>query len=92
MVIKVLPVPPKNILDYNNGSLREKLGQIIGINNSLRNIIRMGAPQLIIDDLWELLQYHVTTYIDNQTVGIPPARSRIGKRLDTVSQMIKKGG
>ncbi len=24
-----------------------------------------GAPQLIVEDLWELLQYHVTTYFDN---------------------------
>ncbi|DAC56645.1 MAG TPA: hypothetical protein D7I11_00475, partial [Candidatus Poseidoniales archaeon] len=40
-----------------------------------------GAPQLIVEDLWELLQYHITTYFDNQTSGIPPARHRSGRTL-----------
>jgi DNA-directed RNA polymerase subunit A' len=48
-----------------------------------------GAPQLIIEDLWELLQYHVTTFIDNEISGTPPARHRSGRPLKTLSQRLK---
>ena len=39
------------------------------INQRLEQNIDAGAPQIIIDDLWELLQYHVTTYFNNETSG-----------------------
>src|SRR5574344_1408927 len=45
--------------------------------------------KLIVEDLWELLQYHVTTYFDNQTSGIPPARHRSGRPLKTLTQRLK---
>jgi len=48
-----------------------------------------GAPQLIIEDLWELLQYHVNTYFNNDTPGVPPARHRSGRPLKTISQRLK---
>ncbi|HIH43896.1 MAG TPA: DNA-directed RNA polymerase subunit A', partial [Candidatus Methanoperedenaceae archaeon] len=48
-----------------------------------------GAPQLIIEDLWELLQYHVTTFMDNAVSGVPPARHRSGRPLKTLSQRLK---
>ncbi|MHA2252614.1 MAG: DNA-directed RNA polymerase subunit A', partial [Candidatus Kariarchaeaceae archaeon] len=48
-----------------------------------------GAPQLIVEDLWELLQYHITTYFDNEVSGIPPARHRSGRALRTITQRLK---
>ncbi|MHA1813142.1 MAG: DNA-directed RNA polymerase subunit A', partial [Candidatus Thorarchaeota archaeon] len=48
-----------------------------------------GAPALIVEDLWELLQYHVTTYFDNGVSGIPPARHRSGRALRTLAQRLK---
>ncbi|DAC55630.1 MAG TPA: hypothetical protein D7I11_02715, partial [Candidatus Poseidoniales archaeon] len=39
--------------------------------------------------LWELLQYHIATYFDNQTSGIPPARHRSGRTLKTLTQRLK---
>ena len=36
-----------------------------------------------------LLQYHVTTYIDNAVSGVPPARHRSGRPLKTLSQRLK---
>ena len=48
-----------------------------------------GAPQLIVEDLWELLQYHVTTYFDNEASGVPPARHRSGRPLKTLAQRLK---
>jgi DNA-directed RNA polymerase subunit A' len=42
-----------------------------------------------VEDLWELLQYHVTTYLDNEVAGIPPARHRSGRILKTLTQRLK---
>ncbi|HID71141.1 MAG TPA: DNA-directed RNA polymerase subunit A', partial [Thermoplasmata archaeon] len=96
-VLTVLPVPPVTVrpsitLDSGERSeddLTHKLVDIIRINRRLQDNRDAGAPQLIIEDLWELLQYHVTTYFDNQTAGIPPARHRSGRPLKTLSQRLK---
>jgi len=68
--------------------LTHKLVDIIRINQRLIENIDAGAPELIIEDLWELLQYHITTYIDNQTEGIPPARHFTGRKLVTIAQKL----
>ena len=96
-VLTVLPVPavtvrPSITLETGERSeddLTHKLVDIIRISQRLRENIDAGAPQLIVEDLWELLQYHVTTYFDNQTSGIPPARHRSGRPLRTLSQRLK---
>jgi DNA-directed RNA polymerase subunit A' len=62
---------------------------IIRINQRFKENQDAGAPQLIIEDLWELLQYHVTTYLDNEVAGCPPARHRSGRPLKTLSQRLK---
>jgi DNA-directed RNA polymerase subunit A' len=97
MVLTVLPVPPVQVrpsitLDSGERSeddLTHKLVDVLRINQRLRENRDMGAPQLVVEDLWELLQYHVTTYFDNQTSGIPPARHRSGRPLKTLSQRLK---
>ena len=70
-------------------TLLHKLVDVLRINQRLRENRDSGAPQLIVEDLWELLQYHVTTYFDNQTSGIPPARHRSGRTLKTLTQRLK---
>jgi len=65
------------------------LEDIIRINQRFKENQDAGAPQLIIEDLWELLQYHVTTYLDNEVAGCPPARHRSGRPLKTLSQRLK---
>ncbi|HZY69817.1 MAG TPA: DNA-directed RNA polymerase subunit A' [Thermoplasmata archaeon] len=97
MVLTVLPVPPVQVrpsitLDSGERSeddLTHKLVDVLRINQRLRENRDMGAPQLVVEDLWELLQYHVTTYFDNQTSGIPPARHRSGRPLKTLVQRLK---
>jgi len=69
--------------------LTHKLVDIIRINQRLRENMDAGAPTLIIQDLSELLQYHVTTYFNNEASGIPPARHRSGRALKTLSQRLK---
>ncbi len=97
MVLEVLPVPPVSVrpsITLENGirsedDLTHKLVDIIRINQRLLENREAGAPQLIVEDLWELLQYHVSTYFDNEISGIPPARHRSGRALRTLTQRLK---
>ncbi len=97
MVLTVLPVPPVSVRpsitlesgERSEDDLTHKLVDVLRINQRLRENRDMGAPQLVVEDLWELLQYHVTTYFDNQTSGIPPARHRSGRPLKTLVQRLK---
>jgi DNA-directed RNA polymerase subunit A' len=97
MVLQVLPVPPVYVrpsITLESGirsedDLTHKLVDIIRINQRLKENMEAGAPTLIIQDLSELLQYHVTTYFNNQASGIPPARHRSGRALKTLSQRLK---
>ena len=96
-IMKVLPVPPITVRpsitlesgDRSEDDLTHKLVDVLRINQRLRENRDSGAPQLIVEDLWELLQYHCTTYFDNQTSGFPPARHRSGRPLKTLSQRLK---
>jgi len=97
MVLTVLPVPPVTVRpsvtlesgERSEDDLTHKLVDVIRINQRLQENRDAGAPQLIVEDLWELLQYHITTYLDNQTSGIPPARHRSGRPLKTLAQRLK---
>ncbi len=97
MVLQVLPVPPVYVrpsITLESGirsedDLTHKLVDIIRINHRLRENMEAGAPTLIIQDLSELLQYHITTYFNNEASGIPPARHRSGRALKTISQRLK---
>jgi DNA-directed RNA polymerase subunit A'' len=51
--------------------------------------LNAGAPEVIIEDLWDLLQYHVTTFFDNSIAKIPPARHRSGQPLKTIKERIE---
>ncbi len=97
MVLTSLPIPPVQmrpsiILETGERSeddVTHKLVDIIRINQRLEANLNAGAPQLIIEDLWELLQYHITTYFNNETANVPPARHRSGRPLKTLSQRLK---
>jgi len=97
MVLTVLPVPPPAVRpsvflesgERAEDDLTHKLTDIIRINNRLRENIEAGAPQIIVEDLSNLLQYHVTTYIDNSMPGIPPAKHRSGRPLKGIAQRLE---
>jgi DNA-directed RNA polymerase subunit A' len=97
MVLTVLPVPPVTVRpsitlesgERSEDDLTHKLVDILRINQRLTENLEAGAPQLIIEDLWELLQYHVTTYFNNEVAGVPPARHRSGRPLKTLTQRLK---
>ena len=98
MVLTVLPVPPVSVRPSimlesgirSEDDLTHKLVDIIRINRRLDEYtLEGGAPPLIFQELSDLLQYHVTTYFDNETSGIPPARHRSGRALRTLAQRLK---
>ena len=87
LVMTLLPIPPVTVRpsitletgERSEDDLTHKLVDIVRINQRLRENIELGAPDFIIEDLWELLQYHISTYIDNEISGVPPARHRSGR-------------
>ncbi len=96
-IMRVIPVAPvairpslslENVITSED-DLTYKLLDIVRINIRLQENINAGAPQIIIEDLWDLLQFNVTTYIDNNTAGVPPAKQRSGKPLKTLAQRLK---
>ncbi|NCO96533.1 MAG: DNA-directed RNA polymerase subunit A' [Candidatus Aenigmarchaeota archaeon CG_4_9_14_3_um_filter_37_18] len=96
-IITLLPVPPVTMRpsitletgERSEDDLTHKLVDIVRINKRLRENIDLGAPDFIIQDLWELLQYHISTYINNEITGVPPARHRSGRILKTLTQRLK---
>jgi len=97
LILTVLSIPPVTIRpsitlesgERSEDDLTHKLGDIVRINQRLFENINAGAPEVIIEDLWDLLQYHVTTYFDNTLTQIPPARHRSGQPLKTLTERIK---
>ena len=97
MIITVMPIPPVTMRpsitlesgERSEDDLTHKLGDIVRINQRLFENINAGAPEIIIEDLWDLLQYHVTTYFDNAVAQLPPARHRSGQPLKTLTERIK---
>ncbi len=92
--IPVPPVPMRPSITLETGERSEddithKLVDIIRINKRLQNNIEIEAPDFIIDDLWELLQYHVSTLFYNDLSGVPPARHRSGRSLKSLIERVQ---
>ncbi len=97
MILTLFPIPPVTIRpsitleggERSEDDLTHKLVDIVRINQSLKENIDIGAPEFILNDLWELLQYHIATYFDNELTGIPQARHRSGRPLKGIMQRLK---
>ena len=96
LVLSLLLVPPITIRpsitlesgERSEDDLTHKLSDIVRVNQRLLENINAGAPEIIVEDLWDLLQYHVTTFFDNKVSQIPPARHRTRRPLKTLSQRL----
>ncbi len=97
LILQVLPVPPVAVrpsITLESGirsedDLTHKIVDILRVNQRVRESKESGTPPLIVQDLVDLLQYHVTTYFDNEVSGIPQAHHRSGRPLKTISQRLK---
>jgi DNA-directed RNA polymerase subunit A' len=97
LIITLFPIPPVTMRpsitletgERSEDDLTHKLVDIVRISQSLKENIDIGAPEFILNDLWELSQYHVATYFDNELTGIPQARHRSGRPLKGIVQRLK---
>jgi DNA-directed RNA polymerase subunit A' len=96
LILRLLLVPPITIRpsitlesgERSEDDLTHKLSDIVRVNQRLLENINAGAPEIIVEDLWDLLQYHVTTFFDNKISQIPPARHRTRRALKTLAQRL----
>ena len=96
-VLTLMAIPPVTMRpsitlesgERSEDDLTHKLGDVVRINQRLFENINAGAPEIIIEDLWDLLQYHITTFFDNAVAQLPPARHRSGQPLKTITERIK---
>jgi DNA-directed RNA polymerase subunit A' len=96
-VLTLMAIPPVTMRpsitlesgERSEDDLTHKLGDVVRINQRLFENINAGAPEIIIEDLWDLLQYHITTFFDNNIAQLPPARHRSGQPLKTITERIK---
>jgi DNA-directed RNA polymerase subunit A' len=97
-VLTILPVPPVTVRpsitletgERSEDDLTHKLVDVVRINERLRKNLELGAPDFIIADIWELLQYHISTLMSNEISTLPPARHRSGRALKTLMQRLSK--
>ncbi|MFH0832396.1 MAG: DNA-directed RNA polymerase subunit A' [Candidatus Aenigmatarchaeota archaeon] len=97
-VLTILPVPPVTVRpsitletgERSEDDLTHKLVDVVRINERLRKNLELGAPDFIIADIWELLQYHISTFMSNEISTLPPARHRSGRPLKTLIQRLSK--
>ena len=96
-ILQVMPVPPVAVrpsITLESGirsedDLTHKIVDILRVNQRVRECKESGTPPLIVQDLVDLLQYHVSTFFDNEVSGVPQAHHRSGRPLKTLSQRLK---
>lgn len=97
LICTVFPVPPPSVrpsVRNDTGQrceddLTHKLCDIIKTNNTLKQKIESAATKETIDTWTKLVQYHVSTFVDNQLPGVAPAKQRTGRPLRSVTERLK---
>ena len=101
LLITVLPVSPPAVRPFvlmdgmraSQDDITHKMYDIIKTNNALKRQEARGVPEHILSQLVELLQYHVTTMIDNEISGQPQAKQKSGKPIKSLRQrLVGKAG
>jgi DNA-directed RNA polymerase II subunit RPB1 len=99
MICSVLAIPPPqvrpSVVQENNqrseDDLTHKLFEIIKTNKML--LVKMEADgskanKGYIDELTNVLQYHIATLVDNQIPGVAPSAQRGGRPLKSIQQRL----
>ena len=96
MVCSVLPIPPPQVRpsvvqDNNQRSeddLTHKLFELIKSNQILQQKIDANADRKLIDEMTDVLQYHVATLVNNKLPGVAPSAQRSGRPLKSIQQRL----
>ncbi|GFY88058.1 RNA polymerase II large subunit [Actinidia rufa] len=97
MILQVLPIPPPPVrpvvmMDTSSKSeddLTHQLAMIIRHNENLRRQEKNGAPDHVISEFSQLLQFHIATYFDNELPGQPRATHRSGRPIKSICSRLK---
>jgi DNA-directed RNA polymerase subunit A' len=97
LLIRYLLVPPPKVRpsitlesgERSEDDLTHMLAEILRIKRRLIETIEAGAPHLLVQDHWDLLQYHVSTYIDNNLPKLPQVKHKNGKPLKSLSDRLR---
>lgn len=101
MLIQVLPVSPPAVRPFvmmdgvrpSQDDLTYKLYDVVKTNNALKRQEARGVPEHVLEDLVTLLQFHVTTGIDNEVSGQPQSTQKSGKPIKSLRQrLVGKAG
>jgi DNA-directed RNA polymerase II subunit RPB1 len=89
MIIKIFPVPPVQIrpavkldtIASETDDLTHKIADIIKTNERIKQNKSSGNENKFKNDVSYLLQYHIATYYDNETLSLPKSEQRNGKPI-----------
>ena len=96
MICTVLRIPPPQVRpsvvqDNNQRSeddLTHKLFDIIKNDKFLQNKIEGNSNKNVIDEMTNVVQYHVATLVDNEIPGVAPSAQRSGRPLKSIQQRL----
>jgi len=97
LICSIFGVPPPtvrpSVRSDNNSRMEDdlthKLCDIVKTNRTLKNKLENGSPKRVIDEWYQLLQYHIATFVDNTLPGIPPAQQRSGRSLKSIKERLR---
>jgi DNA-directed RNA polymerase II subunit RPB1 len=97
LILRKFPVPPPPVRPSvvmegaNNceDDLTHKLLDIVKQNESLRRHQENGAPEHVVDQIAQLLQYHINCYINNEIPGQPQNVHKSGRPIKSIAQRLK---
>lgn len=98
MILTVLPVPPAAVrpsISVDGGAMRSeddltyKLAQILKASATVRRLELEGVPPTVVNEHFDLLQYHVATYMDNEIAGLPQDTQKSGRPIKAIRARLK---
>ena len=97
MICSVFPIPPPAVRpsvkqddsQRMDDDLTHKLCDIIKCNNTLKQKINSNSRIEVINDWTKVLQYHISTLVDNELPGVAQSVHRSGRALKAIRQRLK---
>ena len=97
LICSALPVPPPAVrpsVKQGNSQrmdddLTHKLAEIVKYNNQLKKKIESFAREEIINDWYNMVVYHIITFINNEVPGVSQSTHRSGRPLKAIQQRLK---
>jgi DNA-directed RNA polymerase II subunit RPB1 len=97
MIVTQVPVPPPQVrpsVQRGNGMRSEDdltymLANVVKSNANLQRQEGAGTAQHQIEEMLSLLQFHVSTIVNNQIPGIPPASHKNGRPMKALRERLK---